>query len=81
MPKLRVTSGKDLVKIFSSFGFNISSQRGSQLKLLPVLPDGSKQILTIPLHDELDRETLKEIIRRASRFVPKEELKQFLRTD
>ena len=81
MPKLRVTSGKDLIKIFSSFGFSIASRRGSHVKLLRVLPDGSKQSLTIPLHNELDRGTLKAIIRQASRFVPEEELKQFLRTD
>jgi len=40
-----------------------------------ILADGEKQILTIPLHDELDKGTLKAIIRQASRYIPEEELK------
>ncbi|MBO3840549.1 MAG: type II toxin-antitoxin system HicA family toxin [Thermoproteota archaeon] len=75
MPKLKVLGGKDVVKIFSRFGFVIVSQRGSHVKLRRTLPDGTKQSLTIPLHEELDKGTLKAIYRQALRFIPEEELK------
>ena len=48
MPKLKVLSGGDVIKIFSRFGFRIISQRGSHVKLRRVLPDETKQTLTIP---------------------------------
>jgi predicted RNA binding protein YcfA (HicA-like mRNA interferase family) len=48
MPKLRVLSGKEIVKIFSEFRFEIVSQRGSHVKLKRILKDGTKQTLTIP---------------------------------
>lgn len=48
MPKLKLLSGKDVVKIFSKFGFITVSQKGSHVKLRRTLPDGTKQALTIP---------------------------------
>jgi len=77
MPKLRVLSGKEVVKILSRFGFEVVSQKGSHVKLRRISPDGAKQTLTVPLHDELDRGTLKAIIKQASRFIPEEELKPY----
>ncbi len=75
MPKLRSLSGEDVLKIFSQFGFNIASQKGSHAKLRKILPEGTKQILTIPLHKELDRGTLRAIFRQALRYIPEEEIK------
>jgi len=77
MPRLKVLSGKDVVKIFSRFGFTIASQKGSHVKLKRILPDGTKQILTIPLHEELDKGTLKAVYRQALRYIPEEELKTY----
>lgn len=77
MPKLKALSGRDLVKIFSRFGFTVASQKGSHVKLKRILPDGTKQILTIPLHEELDKGTLKAIYRQALRYIPEEELKAY----
>ena len=77
MPKLKVLSGKEVVKILSKFGFELLSQKGSHVKLRRVLPDGTKQTLTVPLHNELDKGTLKAIIRQASRYIPEEELKPY----
>jgi len=77
MPRLKVLSGKDVVKRFSRFGFTIASQKGSYVKLKRILPDGTRQILTIPLHEELDKETLKVTYRQALRYIPKEELKTY----
>jgi predicted RNA binding protein YcfA (HicA-like mRNA interferase family) len=75
MPKLRSLSGEDVLKIFSQFGFNIASQKGSHAKLRKILPEGTKQILTIPLHKELDRGTLRAIFRQALRYIREEEIK------
>jgi len=75
MPQLKVLSGKEVVKIFLGFGFEVASQRGSHVKVRRILADGEKQTLTIPLHDELDKGTLKAIIRQATRYIPEEELK------
>lgn len=75
MPQLKVLSGKEVVKIFLGFGFEVASQRGSHVKVRRILADGEKQTLTIPLHDELDKGTLKAIIRQAARYIPEEELK------
>ena len=33
MPKPRVLSGRDIVRIFESFGFSIADQKGSHIKL------------------------------------------------
>ena len=77
MPKLRILSGKEVVKIFSNFGFEVVSQKGSHVKLRRILPEGIKQTLTVPLHDELDKGTLKAIIRQASRYIPEEDLKPY----
>ena len=77
MPKLRVLSGRVVIKILSKFGFEVVSQKGSHVKLRRVLPDGAKQTLTVPLHEELDKGTLKAIIRQVSRYIPEEELKQY----
>jgi len=75
MPRLKTLSGRDVVKILSRFGFKVVSQRGSHVKLRRVLSDGTKQTLTIPLHEELDMGTLRAIFRQALRYVPEEELK------
>ena len=77
MSRLKVLSGKDVVKILSKFGFITVSQKGSQVKLRRTLPSGTRQSLTIPLHEELDKGTLKAIYRQALRFIPEEELKPY----
>jgi predicted RNA binding protein YcfA (HicA-like mRNA interferase family) len=75
MPKLKTLSGREVLKILSRFGFRVVSQRGSHVKLRRVLSDGTRQALTIPLHEELDRGTLGAIFRQALKYVPEEELK------
>jgi len=77
MPKLRVLSGREVVKILSKFGFEVVSQKGSHVKLRRILPDGTKQTLTVPMHEELDKGTLKAIFKQASRYIHEEELKQY----
>ncbi|HOK45541.1 MAG TPA: type II toxin-antitoxin system HicA family toxin [Bryobacteraceae bacterium] len=75
MPKLRVLSGDEVVRILHSFGFAPVSRRGSHIKLQRKLPNGSRQSLTVPLHREMDRGTLLAIYRQALRFIPEDELR------
>ncbi|MCD6573393.1 MAG: type II toxin-antitoxin system HicA family toxin [Thermoplasmata archaeon] len=77
MSKLKLLSGKEIIKIFSKFGFEMVSQRGSHIKLRRVLEDGTKQTLTIPVHEELDKGTIKAIFRQALRYIPEEELRPY----
>ncbi|MHB1687404.1 MAG: type II toxin-antitoxin system HicA family toxin [Ignavibacteriaceae bacterium] len=81
MPKLKVLSGEDVIKIFKSFGFIVSVQRGSHIKLIRLLKDNVKQPITIPNHKELDKGTLKAIIRQASKYISEEELKNHFYTE
>jgi len=73
MPKLKVLSGDEVVKIFLSFQFKMESQRGSHIKLARQSGE-LKQTLTIPKHRELDRGTLRAIYRQALRYISEKEL-------
>jgi len=71
-PKLKVLSGKEILSIFQKLGFQKVAQRGSNVKLRRISPTGEKQTLTIVLHDELDKGTIKAIYRQAMKFFPEE---------
>jgi predicted RNA binding protein YcfA (HicA-like mRNA interferase family) len=75
MPKLRPLGGRELLAIFAAFGFQVISQKGSHVKLRRVLASGARQTLTIPLHDELDKGTLRAIYREALRYISESELR------
>jgi predicted RNA binding protein YcfA (HicA-like mRNA interferase family) len=74
MPKLRRLAGRDILTILYGFGFQQVSQRGSHVKLVREV-DRTRQVLTIPLHTELDSGTLRAIFRQVSRFISEEELR------
>ena len=74
MPKLKILSGGEVIQILGKFGFSMASQKGSHVKLKRTLKNTPKQILTIPSHKELDRGTLRAILRQASRYIPEAEL-------
>lgn len=75
MPKLGVLSGQDVLRILDSFGFVVYAQRGSHVKVRRLLPSGTHQSLTVPLHREIDRGTLMAIYRQACRFISEQELR------
>jgi predicted RNA binding protein YcfA (HicA-like mRNA interferase family) len=81
MSKLRVLSGREVLKILGEFGFQTFAQRGSHLKLRRILSGGRTQTLTVPNHSEIDRGTLHAIFRQASRFIPESELRGKFFTD
>lgn len=76
MPKLKILSGEEVIKIFLSLNFFMVAQKGSHIKLARVLA-GIKQTLTIPNHHELDKGTLRAIYRQALRYIPENELKNY----
>lgn len=62
MSKLPVVSGAQCVKALEKAGFAVYRQRGSHLTLVR---DDPKTQTTVPNHKELDRGTLRAIIRQA----------------
>ena len=74
MPKPKVLSGKDIVRIFELFDFIVFDQRGSHIKIRRVLKDGSRQTLTVPNHKELDRGTLVSLFKQGGRHISQVEL-------
>jgi predicted RNA binding protein YcfA (HicA-like mRNA interferase family) len=62
--KLPVISGKDAIRALERAGFVAVRQKGSHIRLKKVTSETVIKI-TIPLHDTLDRGTLKSIIRSA----------------
>ena len=82
MPKLRHLSGKEVIKILESFGFEIFSQKGSHVRLQRIIK-GQEQRLLVAIHGSkaIKPATLKSIYRSAMQFVPEEELEKRFYTD
>jgi predicted RNA binding protein YcfA (HicA-like mRNA interferase family) len=62
MSKLPVISGTDCVKALAKLGFVVLRQRGSHITMVRDVPPTQT---TIPNHKQLDRGTLRAIIRQA----------------
>jgi predicted RNA binding protein YcfA (HicA-like mRNA interferase family) len=62
LSSLPVISGRDLVKVLSKVGFEFDRQKGSHMILFRADPATT---LTVPDHRELDRGTLRAILRQA----------------
>ena len=77
MPKLKVLSGDDIIKIFEEVGFSIENQKGSHVKLKRIVNDNIKQILTIPRHKNLDKGTIKAIYNQALMYISANDLKKY----
>ena len=75
MPRLRVLSGREVLKILGEFGFQDFAQRGSHIKLRRTVSGGRNQTITVPNHTEIDRGTLHAIYRQACRLIPEPELR------
>jgi len=81
VPKWRVLPGAEVLVVLARFGFREVSQEGSHVKVQRIVDGARRQILTVPLHRELDRGTLHAIFRQAVRFIPESELRPFFQTD
>ena len=73
MSKLPVISGAEFVKALGKINFVVNCQRGSHIILVREDP---KKAISVLDHDELDRGTLRSIIRQAGLSV--DELVQLL---
>lgn len=62
MSKLPVISGAECIKALEQTGFAVDRQRGSHLILVRESP---RTTVSVPDHKELDRGTLRAIIRQA----------------
>ena len=60
--KLPRLSGKEVIRIISKIGFRSVRQRGSHVFMIKESADG-KITTVVPMHKEIDRGTLLEIIR------------------
>jgi len=81
MPRLRRMSGREVIAALGRFGFEIASQRGSHAKLVRHTAAGERQVLTVPMHGELDTGTTRALFRQASHFIPSDELRSCFYTD
>lgn len=74
-PKLKRLAAREVLAALRAFGFEVVSTRGSHAKLCRELADGTRQILTVPLHRELAPGTLRAVFRQATRFIAADELR------
>lgn len=65
MPKQPVVSGYLVIKLLSSIGYVCVRQKGSHITLKKSTVTG-EHVIVVPLHDELDKGTLNNIISRVS---------------
>ena len=75
MTRLKRLTSREVLRILAGFGFEIVSMRGSHAKLVRIAVSGERQVLTVPVHSQLQVGTVRAIYRQASRFVPDEELR------
>ena len=63
MPPLPVLSGRELVRVFESFGWSVARQSGSHIIMTK---EGETATLSVPNHREVARGTLRSLIRSAN---------------
>ena len=75
MPRLPQVSGRALVKLLHSLGYETVRQKGSHVRLRKITTLGEHN-LTVPDHKSLAKGTLNDILARVSLWnaIPKEEL-------
>ena len=80
MPKLRALKSKEIIKFVEQQGFVIDRQKGSHIVFTKTV-SFSKQVLTIPKHDTLDKGTIKALYNQFSGFVPEVEIQNLFYTE
>ena len=80
MPRLPQVSGRTLIQLLHSLGYETLRQRGSHVRLRKVTAVGEHNI-TVPDHKVLAKGTLNDILTRVSLWnnLPKDELLERLR--
>ena len=82
MPKLRRLSGKQVVAVLESFGFEVARIRGSHHHLKRAV-EGVGQNINVPVHGTkpLPIGTLRSIYRHAKVYIPEDDLKPHFYAD
>ena len=62
MAKVPLLSGREVVRVFEKFGWQVARQRGSHIILVK---EGARATLSVPDHKEVARGTLRALIRAA----------------
>ncbi|MDR3558584.1 MAG: type II toxin-antitoxin system HicA family toxin [Candidatus Pacebacteria bacterium] len=75
MPKLRILSGDDVCNSLVKEGFSILRQKGSHVRLVH-RSSAVSYYVTVPLHTQIDRGTLRSIIRSIERCISKEKIEK-----
>jgi len=80
MPRLPQVSGRTLIRLLVSFGYEVIRQRGSHVRVRKISALG-EQNLTVPDHGAMAKGTLNDILTRVSLWnnIPKEKLIEQLR--
>jgi len=80
MPRLPQISGRSLIRLLVSLGYEVVRQKGSHVRVRKRNPLGEHNI-TVPDHDVLAKGTLSDLLTRVSLWngIPKEELIERLR--
>lgn len=68
MAKIPVISGRECVRALEKIGFAIDRQRGSHIIMRREIPPPTRTVV-VPNHREIDRGTLKGIIKQAGSTV------------
>ena len=63
MPRLPALSGRDVVRVFQRFGWQVARQSSSHIILVQ---EGASATLSIPNHREVAKGTLRSLIRAAN---------------
>ncbi len=77
--KLPRVSGQEVVKALERLGYRLVRVKGSHAKLVRPLPGGGKHVIVVPLHPELDKGTLRAILRMFSKHGNPEDLLNLLK--
>lgn len=82
MPKLRRLSGRDIVSILESLGFQVARVRGSH-HILKRIVDKQTQTVNVPVHGNkvLATGMLKRLYRDLQRYIPEDDLYTLFYTD
>ena len=72
--KLRIISGREVVKILESYGFVIKRTVGSHTRLTLQTVHEETAYITVPLHSELKRGSLRGIISELEKYISSENL-------
>ena len=77
--RLKRLSVREVLRVFTGFGFEVVSMRGSHAKLVRVGRDGvereRREVLVVPMQRAPRIGTVWAIYRQASRFISEEDLK------